>query len=217
LPYISKSERDAASKMTRTQLLNHIRAADHCNEQEALRQMAKAICDGVLLVRWDDARPPPSAGPGPSPMMELLDRPPTAMDYWLNAKVDPSDADRIHAAAPYDPWPDRQQDGQLRFPWRFRRPLFDRLAVLQLWPFGPAKVVPLVFRKTGPKTGKVSSIVDAMKSDIQCGLLPDQLRQMSDKDLASKYGDKFGAKRTACREARDRAVSEIDGNSNPVK
>jgi hypothetical protein len=217
MPYVSKAERDAASKMTRTEVLKFIQRSEDCDESEALRQMANAIGDGMLPVRWDDERSPPGTGPGPRPVTEFLDRPPTAPTYWLDVELDPGDPDRVHAAAPYDRAVNERQSGQLVFPWRFRRPLFPRVGVLHLWRVDRPKIV-LLTRKTGPKTGKRSSIVNEMKSDMKNGRFTlDQLRGMSDRDLMSLYGEKFEAKRTACREARQRVLSEFDVNSNRVK
>jgi hypothetical protein len=47
-------------------------------------------------------------------------------------------------------------------------------------------------------------------------LSSETLQKMSDKDLVDKYGEKFDAKRTVCREARDAVLTEFDGNSNTV-
>jgi hypothetical protein len=66
-------------------------------------------------------------------------------------------------------------------------------------------------RKTGPKSGKLQSVIAAMKEDVRAGRQTvDALRVMSDKDLVS-FGRRFECARTTCREARDRVVSEFDG------
>jgi hypothetical protein len=79
-------------------------------------------------------------------------------------------------------------------------------------------IFPVKRRNTGPKTEKLKSIVDAIKIDIQQKrLTTDALRAMQDKELVSKYGTKVGGGRTTCRDARDRVVTEFDGNSNSVK
>jgi hypothetical protein len=67
-------------------------------------------------------------------------------------------------------------------------------------------------RKTGPKSRKLQSVIAAMEEDVRAGRqTTDTLRVMSDKDLVSAYGTRFGCGRTTCREARDRVVSEFDG------
>jgi hypothetical protein len=67
-------------------------------------------------------------------------------------------------------------------------------------------------RKTGPKSGKLQSVIAAIKDDIRAGRQTiDAIRAMSDKDLVSAYGRRFESQRTTCREARDRVVSELDG------
>jgi hypothetical protein len=73
----------------------------------------------------------------------------------------------------------------------------------------PAEQRP-VARKTGPKSGKLQSVIAAMKEDIRVGRqTTDAIRVMSDKELVSAYGARSA--RTTCREARERVVSEFDG------
>ena len=53
-PYISVSERTAASLMTWTMLVAHVRATEQCAEREARRQIGNAIADRRLFAWWAD-------------------------------------------------------------------------------------------------------------------------------------------------------------------
>jgi len=57
-----------------------------------------------------------------------------------------------------------------------------------------------------------------MKGDLEAKrITTEQLRDLADKELLSKYGAKFAARRTTCRQARDKALTEFDGISSNVK
>ena len=56
MPYISKAEREATSRMTWSEILAHVRDAEKCEEPEARRQIGNAIQDGALPARWADER-----------------------------------------------------------------------------------------------------------------------------------------------------------------
>jgi hypothetical protein len=246
-PYISDSERRAASRMTWSSIVAHVRATEQCDESEARRRIGNAIHDGKLLARWAD-KPviPPMPGSKvpfvPKDTSSALmpdDAPPRDATYWMECESQATDPDSVLEPPPYDPGMVNKRTAQrLDKRRRFRKPLFKRESVLYLWPSVKAatsseaeardnavgsdtsdatNVLPFTSRKTGPKTEKLRSVINAMKDDIGAGRLsPDALRAMADKELLSKYGDRFGAKRATCREARERLLPEFDG-VNPVK
>jgi hypothetical protein len=131
MPYQSKSEREAASRMTWGQLLKHVRDTDHCDDPEARRQIGNAIADGELLVRWADQRK--YLGP-PSPTQAPGDEPPRDAHYWQECETDPDD----HVLEPHFYDPDlvhkRSTKKRLDAKRRFRKPIFKRDQVLRLWP-----------------------------------------------------------------------------------
>jgi hypothetical protein len=113
VPYKSKAEERAASSMTWRELLDHVKAAETCDETEARRQIGNAIADRALLVRWEDQRKVPI---GSSPLQAPIDEPPRDAAYWQECKTDPDDPNRVQAP-----------DG------KFRQPLFDRGCVSKIW------------------------------------------------------------------------------------
>jgi len=57
--YISKAEREAASRMTWAEIIAHVRKSAPADEPQARQEIANAIADGMLHVRWTDERKPP--------------------------------------------------------------------------------------------------------------------------------------------------------------
>lgn len=226
MPYQTKADCERENWMTLPEAVTHIiSAADGCDEPAARRQLIAALADGLRVLgplKWERERgdrPPPF---GTTSIVTPTDTPPLG-HAWLGAKI-------------------RWKTGRVRDDWgeykngKWRVLLIRRHTVARYWqpsppseptaPVGPAisnanaadVVVPFARRRPGPKTRKGKSIIDAMKEDIRANeLTVEALRAMSDKKLLSKYGEKFDAARTACREARDNAVAELDGNSNSVK
>lgn len=222
MPYKSKAERESANWMTLRQVSAHVRVVERVEETKARSEVLKALKDGAFdsrrlsLIRWrDEVRIsgdlPNEIGPP--------DVPPRGLEWervnirWTAGRVlDP------HGAAESGTW-----QPAWRIVW------LARSKVVELWPPSQpprtsipddsrADVTPFARRRTGPKTRKLQSIVDAMTSDIKAGRLTmDMLRAMPDKELFSKYGQRFDSRRTTCREARERMVTESDGNSNSVK
>ena len=143
-PYISESERKAASQMTWTILVAQVSKANHqCEEREARRQIGNAIADGRLFARWAD-KPviPPMPGSkfslSPKTASSVLspdDTPPRDATYGLECEVDATDPDRVLEPPLYDPgMVDKRTAKRLDKMRRFRKPIFKRDAVLQLWP-----------------------------------------------------------------------------------
>ena len=103
-PIISVSERKAASLMTWTMLVAHVRAVEQCDEREARRQIGNAIADGRLFARWAD-KPTIPPVPGsefsyimPRPTMRILapdDAPPLEATYWLECMINSTCPDRV--------------------------------------------------------------------------------------------------------------------------
>jgi hypothetical protein len=102
--YISVSERKAASPMTWTMLVAHVRASEQCGKREARRQIGNAIADGRLFARWADK---PTIPPMPGSEFSWIrprttgrilapdDAPPREVTYWLKCTIDPTCPDRV--------------------------------------------------------------------------------------------------------------------------
>ena len=142
-PYISDSERRAASWITWSGLLAHVRAAEQCSESEARRQIGNAISDGKLLPRWSDAPViPPMPGSkvpfvlsGTSNALMLDDMPPRDATYWMECESQATDPDSVLEPPPYDPGMlNKRTTQRLDKTRRFRKPLFKRDSMLYLWP-----------------------------------------------------------------------------------
>jgi hypothetical protein len=215
LPYKSKAELERDNWMTLIEAVSQICSVDNCNETDARRQLVAALRDGLRPLRWERERGDRTPRSGYSPVMVPDDAPPLGRD-WQKAEI-------------------RWETGRVRDDWgeynsgKWRVLLIHRLDVARHWPTSKpsnavgidssdaTNVLPFAGRKTGPKTGKTQSIINAMNEDIEAGRLStDALRAMTDKELVSKYGERFSSERTTCREARKRLLSEFDG-INPVK
>jgi hypothetical protein len=133
MPYVSKAERAAASRMTWSKLIAHVRDVERCDEREARRQIGNAIADRALRVRWADEHwvwgiSSPMEVPPP-------DEPPRDAAYWLDCRADDADPNRVLEPRRYDPeLVDKHTAAQLDGKARFRKPIFSREQVLALWP-----------------------------------------------------------------------------------
>ena len=140
-PYISVSERRAASCMTWTMLVAHVRTAEQCAEAEARRQIGNAIADRRLFASWADKLTIP-----PMPGSEFLDSakqprgslapddaPPLEATYWLECMIDPNCPDRVFEP-PCPVYVNVHIGKRLDKRRRFRKPIFRRDHVLHLWP-----------------------------------------------------------------------------------
>jgi hypothetical protein len=125
--YTSKSEREAASRMAWHEILAHVRQAEQCDEMEARRQIGNAIEDRALPTRWAASQW------GASGFMAFDDIPRTA-DYWRECETDPNDHDAIREPPPYDPLVPKRIARRLDKKRGFRKPIFPRVRVLQIWP-----------------------------------------------------------------------------------
>jgi hypothetical protein len=131
LPYVSKSERATASRMTWTEILAHVREAEQCDEREARRKIGKAIANRKLGVRWADER---HVWGMSGPMQPPPDEPPRDAAYWLECKADAGNLDHVLEQL-YDPsLVDRRTAARLDRKRHFRKPIFLREQVLLLWP-----------------------------------------------------------------------------------
>jgi hypothetical protein len=217
MPYKTKAERERENWMTLPEAVTHILSAEKSDDVDAARrQLRAALADDALRpLRWEretDDRPPF----GSTSIISLTDTPPSGRD-WLNAEI------RWRSGRVRDDW-DEFKNGKTRVL------LILRHCVARLWKpsvrsdsttdivTDADKIVPFSRRKTGPKSRKLQSIADAMRDDIRANRLTEQeLRAMPDKELVSRYGEPFGGERTSCRDARDRALTEFDGNPNSGK
>jgi hypothetical protein len=219
MPYKSKAEQESERWMTLPETLAHICSVENCGEKAAQREAVKALADGVRVLgplKWERERADRQPPFGTTSITAPTDTPPLGA-AWLEAKI------RWKTGRVRDDW------GEYK-PGKWRLLLILRSKVVNLWRLSPASisatvgntkgtnVAPFTHRKKGPKTAKGDSIVGAITEDIKAGRLTiEDLRSMPDKELVAKYGKNFGAKRTACREARERVLTEFDGNSNSVK
>lgn len=223
MSYKTKADRERENWMTLPQAISHIELFENFSNSEARAELLNTLEKGAFhssrrsLVRWRDkfralGEPPNEIGPP--------DVPPRGQ-RWATVDI------RWETGEVLDPY-GAVENGKWLSTWRVV--WLARSKVMELWPERPAShartdtgtsesnVVSLKGRKTGPKTNKLQSIVDDMKAELASNSLTiEQLRTMSDDKLVSKYGDKFDSGRTTCRDARDRVVTEFDGNSNPVK
>jgi hypothetical protein len=219
MPYKTKAELARENWMTLPEAAAHIRSVEKFKQKrDAYKELLKALEDnafvhprGLTLIRWgDEVR---ISGKAPNEIWPRGDPP----RGWRRAKI------RWATGKVLDPY-GAVEDGNWHPAWR--TVLLARSTVMQLWPksvqpetpkSSSRNVAPFK-RSTGPQTKKLSSMIESMKSDIRAKhLTVDRLRNMSDKELVSKYGLKVEGRRTSCREARKRVVTEFDGNSNSVK
>jgi hypothetical protein len=203
--------------MTLPQAISHICAANHIDDERiAQRELLKALADDAFqsrhkfLVRWqDEVR---ISGEATLDQIGPPDVPPRGKE-WAQAKIRSASGkvlDQFGAIV----------NGQWQPAWR--TVLLYRSKVIQLWPLSPRVKTPAASpstkkRSRGPKTKKGASVIEAIKTDLEATrLTTETLREMSDKELVGKYGEKFKAKRTICRDARKAVLTEFDGNSNAV-
>ena len=58
-----RAQRERAKWRALVEAAAHLCAADRCDQDDARRQLRKALADGALWpLSWEDARPKPSAG-----------------------------------------------------------------------------------------------------------------------------------------------------------
>jgi hypothetical protein len=220
MPYKTRAEQQRENWMTLPEVVAHVQSVE--DESEARDEVLKALMDDAFhpppnLIRWKDevrieGSPPEEIGPP--------DYPPRGRK-WGDAEI------RWDTGEVLDPY-GGAQDGKWQPTWRIV--WLAKSKVKKIWPEPPradapaspgastsANVVPFTGRRTGPKTNKKRLMMEAMREDlVKKRLTKEQLREMSDDELCSKYGDKVGAKRTACRDAREQVLTEFDG-INPVK
>jgi hypothetical protein len=124
--------------MAWSKLIGHVRNIDRCDEHEARRQIGNAIADGKLRVGWDNEREIPF---GIGPIQLPADRPPRDAAYWLKCEIDPTHPDCVLEPPSYDPdLVDKRTAKRLDKKRRFRKPLFERDQVVELWPLALTSV-----------------------------------------------------------------------------
>jgi len=221
LPYKSKAEQEAERWITLPQAIAHISAADSIDERSARRELLKALTDDMFrsrftfLVRWQDKTR--ISGEATPSQISRPDVPPRG-EEWTRAKI------RWASGKVLDPF-GALVNGEWRPAWR--TVLVYRSKVIELWHLSPPAKTPTASasnehhrpsqRKRGRKPKKRMLLIDAMTMDVKRRRMTvEMLRKLPDKKLITNYGDKIGAKRTSCREARDAVLAEFDGNSNAV-
>jgi hypothetical protein len=231
--YVSKSEPKAASKMTRTQVIEHICRVADCEENGAISQMASAIADRKLWPQWEDWRRPPLGSSG-TVLSDDEDTPPTDPRFWLKLELDPIDRNLVREPPCYDP---KIVKGKLAATFdsgrRFRKPLFPKEHVLMAWPIlslsgevvGPqvagtlpskatapelARALPIrkddgpsPQKRRGPSPHKREAIVARMGEQLQSGELTP--KALMDK-LEKELEEDYGVSRDTARKARNEAI-----------
>jgi hypothetical protein len=225
VPYKSKAEREAASWMTWSKLIDHVREAKSCTEAVARRHIGNAIAERELRVWWADERKP---SPGSSPLGVPGDEPPRDAQYWAECETHPDDSDLLREPPPYDRESvNKRRAARLDKLRRFRKPKFPSFQVMELWPLvpppapgGPHKtssdnVVRLAHsRRRGPKPEVGDRTKKLMRTHLRNGRFTMQeFQKMTEEALASEYG----ASRDTCRNARNEVLSEsefVDNSPN---
>ena len=218
MPNVSKTEGAAASRMTWTKIIKHVREAKQCDEREARRQIGNAIAARKLRVWWEDQREIPF---GSSPFQVQVTVPPRDAAYWLTCEIDPIDPDRVLEPPPHDPdLVNKRTAARLDKKRRFRKPLFPRDQVLMLWTVEsrPDTVASLDSRRRGPKPERLNKIKDEMRRELSSGALTKKaLGELTEEAMRSRYD----VSRDTCRRARREVLSESefvdnspDGNSD---
>jgi hypothetical protein len=219
MPYRTKAELDRENWKTVPEAVEDICGADGCEVKAARDQLRKALSGGGLWpLRWQFEKRDrtPQRKSRDSAFAVPDDLPPSGQE-WSEAKI------RWTQGRVRDDWGDYNKG-------KWRVLLIHGLSVGRYWPQSPrpnvpqsggpagARVIPFARRKTGPQTGKLQSIMEAMKVDISSGrMTKDELDALADKELVLRYGKPFDSERTSSREARTRVLTEFDGNSNSVK
>ena len=157
MPYVSKSEREAASQMTWTELLAHVQNVERCSEGEARRQIGNAIAERMLSVRWADQRKDFGA---PSPNQSPCDEPSQGASHWQECKTDSNDPDLVLEPPPYDrELVDKRTAARLDKERHFRKPMFPRDQALLHWPEAHASA------KAGKETQAIAFLKERLKAD----------------------------------------------------
>jgi hypothetical protein len=222
MPYKTKAEQQRENWMTLPEVATHVQSVKDLNESEARDEVLKALMDdafhsrGQTFLRWKEGIR--ILGPAPEEIGPH-DYPPRGRK-WAVTEI------RWDTGELLDPY-GGARDGKWQPTWRIV--WLAKSKVIKIWPEPPpgldappaasasANVVLLAGHKPGPKTKKKLSMVEAMRTDVvEKRLTAEQLRDMSDDELCSKYGDKVGAQRTSCRDARGQVLTEFDG-INSVK
>jgi hypothetical protein len=108
------------------EILAHVRQAEQCDESEARRQIGNAIEDRALPTRWAASQWGASGAP---------DDIPRTAEYWRECETDPNDHDAIREPPPYDAsLVPKRVARRLDKKRGFRKPIFPRDRVLQIWP-----------------------------------------------------------------------------------
>lgn len=229
MPYKSKAERERENWMTPPQAVNQISSSNNCSADAARKQILTALADGALRpLRWEpelDERPRdmplPPFGRSAAPAED--DTPPSGR-FWLDAEID-WESGKVRddwSIARVRAFTRRRLNAPLHKRREWRVLLLHRHRINLHWPSVAPHVASAVSRKhatsgrkPGPQPKKNQAMMGQMQADIKTArLTKDQLRDMADKELLARYGDSVGAKRTACRTARDRTLSEFDANRN---
>jgi hypothetical protein len=156
--YTSNSEREAASYMTWSEILVHVKQTEQCECDEARRQIGNANQDGALYARWADKRR--SRWRGSSPIHTPDDAPPLDADYWLKCEIDPKNRDLLREPPPYAPdLVSSSRANQLDKARRFRAPQFPRHQISKLWPqsLGPTTAA--------AETQAIAFLADRLRAD----------------------------------------------------
>jgi hypothetical protein len=136
--YISAAELERAKSLMWSELLALVRAANPgADGGEWRRQIADAIANRALPVRWADQGPPYELPWGLLTARGMVhgtraDAPPLDADFWLHVEVCADDSNQIREPRRYAPRTKREA-AKLDRMRRFRVPLFSRAHAERLW------------------------------------------------------------------------------------
>jgi len=197
MTYKSKAEREAASRMTRTEIIKHVREVEQCDEREARRQIGNAVADLDLHVRWEDQREIPFGSTGG--IGAQISVPPRDAASWLTCEIDLIDPDRVLEPPPYDPdLVDKHTAKRLEKTRRFRKPLFQHDEALKLWPpmpesgQSPSENVVNSPRGSRGRPSERDSVYQTLAQMRRDGERLNKLQKTLAQEVASRNGHKLG-------------------------
>jgi hypothetical protein len=219
--YISKSEREAASRMTWTEIIAHVTEAERCDENEARRQIGNAIADRMLHLWWEDQGEIPF---GSGPLQVRVSTPPRDAAYWLKCEIDPTDPDRVHELPSYDSdLVDKRTAKRLEKTRRFRKPLFQHDEALKLWPSmpesgqSPSENVVNFPRGSRGRPSERNSVYRTLAQMRRDGVSLNKPQKTLAEEVASRNGVKLGDRGWVDRTIVQHVSDWLRENPDPLK
>ncbi len=215
--------------MTLSQVTEHIRRHDGCDEANALDQLAHAIADRKVWPEWDDTRVAPMGSESLPILSDDDDSPTTDLEYWQRPEIDPGDPDRIREQRSYDPgYVDRRTAAKLEAHRRYRKPLFPWAHVRMRWPagLGDASGAGVIVARNGPtappkpasgtssNTKHRTGPQPATRNRVLVGMLADYANEPNRLDLEKQVtlAARYGVSRDTAQKARVDALTQLRHN-----